>query len=128
MIDHFRALFPRWNFYDRIAHHFEIDYKLTKDSLWQPLSFSQPRKKLSFFYNPDCNLALAEISLIEQFVADFQKSSQVTDLTTYRMLKSVVIHRLNLISSYDRPFQFKILACKPGERIDFYVSDWMDLK
>ena len=129
-----RALFPRWSFFDRIGHHFELEFKVQNSRDWQKISFDQDRKAFSLFVNPAVNLAMAQVNIIEHFmgeISDLQRinsevdSKDVQDLTTFRLLRSLIEVKLEAFEIPAGPFQFKILACSPEEKLDVYISDWL---
>jgi hypothetical protein len=129
-----RALFPRWNFFDRVGHHFEIEIKIKDSSVWQKISFEQERRSFSLFVNPMMNLALAQVNIIEHFVSDLgdlQKvraeieSREIQALTTFKMLLALLQVKMKDFEIGPAAFQFKILACSPSEKSDVYISDWI---
>ena len=119
MMNHYRALFPRWNFFDRIAYNFELHYRSSEENVWQKFLFTQSRTFLSLFYSPNCNLALAQISIIEHFVRDTKDNSQKE--LAFKMLVALVKTKFQA----NEKFQFKIVACKANEKIDYFVSEFL---
>lgn len=132
-----RSLFPRWNFFDEIAHHFELEFKLSAGSAWTRLPFDQARTASSFWIHPAGNVAHAQMNLLEHFAVDVQglvgadgllASGDVRRLTTFRMLESMISARLRDLGVEDGPFQFKVEAVSPGGGTTVYVSDWCPLE
>lgn len=114
-----RALFPKWNFFDRIAYTFELHFKLKPSASWQQIKFDQYHTNAGLFINEKCNLSLAEFNIVEHFANDVQEHlSSITTLTSYKLLTSLLESKLSTTD-----FQFKILAVSPAEKIDIYVSD-----
>ncbi len=120
-----RALFPRWDFYDRTGHQLDLEYK-TEKSEWCAFTFTENRRWFSLFVNPQLNLALAEISLIEQFVMGLQemqaggrdvRAEEITALSAYQMLGALVGTRISA------DFRFRILALRGGQTDEIFVSD-----
>lgn len=131
-----RALFPNWNFFDRIAYSFELQFQIESESEWQTISFSQKRKWYNLFFNPECNMALAQINIIEHFARDLQEvrlqfdsvlaEEKIQNLTTFRLLKSLLNNR----PSPGQSLIFKIVAVQPSGSLDLYMSKkipWDDL-
>lgn len=125
----FRALFPKWNFFENIAYTFELHFKLVEDSEWKSLLFLQSRKTSGLFYNSHLNEALAQTSVIEHFAQDIQELqklnkavlfNEVQTLTSFKLIRSL----LELRNDCDQ-FQFKIVASSPFEFLDIYISDWI---
>ncbi len=131
-----RALFPNWNFFDRIAYSFELQFQIESESEWQTISFSQKRNWYNLFFNPECNMALAQINIIEHFARDLQEvrlqfdsvlaEEKIQNLTTFRLLKSLLNNR----PSPGQSLIFKIVAVQPSGSLDLYMSKkipWDDL-
>src|SRR5687768_12181186 len=99
-----RALFPRWSFFEKVAYNFEIQFKIPNSSHWEPLTFEAKPSFMAFFLNADCNLALAQVNIIEHFSQDVLElqskevtisSKEVQHLTSFRLLRSVLRTKLN---------------------------------
>lgn len=123
-----RALFPNWNFYDRIAYSFELEYRLKNTQIWERVSFDQKRHLFDLLINPDCNLALAQFNIIEHFARDIQHlehMNQLEDLTTYKMLRSLLKIKLNFSDEKNQQIKFKITATDRKEKNDIFVSEWI---
>lgn len=114
----FRALFPNWNFFDQIAYSFEIHYKMPSSRDWQKISFDQKPKIHSLFFNPELNLALVEINVIEHFAQDVQQNEDVKSLTSFKILQSIIKMNLQNIEENTR---FKIVARSPEKTLDLYT-------
>ena len=130
-----RALFPNWNFFDRVSFNFEIYFKVPDSIRWEVISFEQKRQLLGLFFNADLNLTLAQINIIEHFAQDIQElqninplihSKDVKKLTTFKMICSLIRIKLKDYELESSAIQFKIVACKSDEKIDLYVSEWLD--
>jgi hypothetical protein len=131
-----RSLFPKWNFFDRIAYRFELEFKIPESEKWVGLKFVQTRQPLNLLVNPENNLELAQVAIIEQFAGNIQElflenplidSIKVKNLTTYKMLLSLLQLKLSEFDYQPDSFQFKVVAVSPSERLDFYISDWIGL-
>ena len=131
MIQYFRALFPRWNFFDQVAYSFEIEVLVSGSTRWQIIDFLQDRKWYHLVYNPNVNLLLAQVNVVEHFVSDLQMmppTTKVDGLTTYKMLAALVACKIKSTTRQADSAQFKIVAQKSEEKIDLYVSDWIQLE
>ena len=131
MIQYFRALFPRWNFFDQVAYSFEIEVLVSGSTRWQIIDFLQDRKWYHLVYNPNVNLLLAQVNVVEHFVIDLQEmppAGKVDGLTTYKMLVALVACKIKSVIRQADSAQFKIVAQKSEEKIDLYVSDWIQLE
>ncbi|MBC7538392.1 MAG: hypothetical protein H7281_06200 [Bacteriovorax sp.] len=131
-----RAMFPNWNFFDRIAYGFELEFKVKNSYKWERISFDQKRLPLGLFISPNCSMALAQVNILEHFARDIQElqaikteihSKDLEDLTTFKMLRSILRVKLNESGFEDKVIQFKIVACDQVEKIDVYISDWIIL-
>ena len=123
-----RALFPQWNFFDRVAFTFELYFKLNTSESWQKINFDQKHTPLGLFANSKCNLSLAQFNTIEHFAIDVQEQatgSKITDLTTYHLLKSLLATKISEMGLTPTEFQFKVSAISPTEKIDLYISPWI---
>jgi hypothetical protein len=85
-----RSLFPHWNFFDRLVTTYELEVKLQGQELWQRVCFDQKRHAFSLNVNADLNLALANVSLLVHFVRDLEEAKDVKNLTTFKMISSLV--------------------------------------
>jgi len=131
-----RALFPKWNFFDQIAYHFELEFKVPGAHEWSAISFQQTRKRLSLFLNAEVNLALAHMNILEHFAEDIQAlqtnsplipSRDIQQLTTFKMVRSLLRLKLQQFESQPDVVQFKLTAKNPNESVDLYISDWINL-
>ena len=125
-----RALFPRWNFFDRVGFSLLLEVKELGTKEWLPLVFNAQRTSGGLFVNPDVTRLHAEMSTIENFVQDVQKlidanglvdSARVKKLTSFKMVRSLVMNRL-MVGSYDE-VQFRVSAQAGDETVILYVSD-----
>jgi hypothetical protein len=132
-----RAIFPRWNFFERVAYGFELHFKVPDALKWEQISFDQKRTPLSLLINPSCNLALAQVCLLEHFARDIQElqeqaellaSSEVQSLTTFKMVSSLLKSKLQEYELETGAIQFKIVACGATDKVDVYISDWITLE
>ena len=129
-----RALFPKWNFFDRIAFNFQLEFKIPGSTLWEPISFDQERRPFDVIINANYNLSLAQVSLLEHFSRDIQElqaanplvdSKEVQALTSFKMLRSLLFFKLQEYELESDSVQFKIVACGEKEILDIYISDWI---
>lgn len=123
-----RLLFPKWNFFDRPGLSFSLWTRSSHLEDWKsPLSFKQPRRFGSLFFNPRLNQALAQKTLIEQFCLDLAESDLdpndkgvVEQLASFRMLSSLA--RLGHDSPEPTAFQLKIVGQRKNETFEIYES------
>ena len=113
----FRALFPRWNFFDRVSSELRLEIKPYGAANWQPLEFATARERFGLFLNPLVTLRLAEKALISDFANDLSHlissdgrvdMTSVERLTTYRMVRSLVSLRLRGFETNANEMQFRI--------------------
>ena len=125
-----RVLFPRWNFFDRVGDPLLLEVKQTGSTSWLPLPFQATRTLGGLFINPEVTRLHAEMTTLENFVQDIQKlvdpddkvdSSRVKSLTSFNMVRSMVVKRL-MVSSADQ-VQFRVSAKSGHEKTVLYVSD-----
>lgn len=117
-----RALFPRWNFFDRVGFQFNLYFCTDQNSTWTPFNFNQRRRPGQIFFNPHFNLALAHISIIQHFVHDLQSDKNVESLTSFRLLKSFVETYLSEQNIKSNSAQFKIVAQRATETLELFTS------
>lgn len=131
-----RALFPHWNFFDRIAHSFAVEYKVSTGTQWQRLAFSQKRANLGIFLNPNLNESLAQVNVIEHFVKNIQdlqtksaniQTSSIETLSSYKILLSILRLKLQDGEVSNKKIQFKIVANNDNENLDIFVSSEVQL-
>lgn len=129
-----RSLFARWNFFDRVAYHFELDFRLTEASGWERISFDLRRRPLGLLLNPEATFAHAQGNLLEHFALDVQSlvamdgkvdSADVDALTTFRMIKALVETKLRAAGAPSEIFQFRLSARDDSGEFPVYVSDWL---
>jgi hypothetical protein len=126
-----RALFPHWNFFDRVAHQFEVRYQTEEIPSWTLISFDQKPGFFSLFFNPSVNQALAEIGIIEHFAREIQEigteaeADRIQGLSTFRMLKSLLRVKLADVGPVPSSLKFQIVARSPKETIEIYTSEWV---
>jgi hypothetical protein len=100
-MNQFRALFPKWSFFDRVASPYILEIKIQEE--WQHFQFDQKRTWYSLFVNPDLNLALAQVNLLEHFIQD---PSEVN----FKIIQSLVHDaRFRILSDGDIVFDSGIL-------------------
>lgn len=131
-----RSLFPRWDFFDQIAFSFVVYFKMSLDTEWKKLSFTQSRKSSRLFFNHQVNDTLMQSSVVEQFARDIQElqlhkpnfeKSDLENLTTFQLLCSLLRVKLKHEVPHYNEFQFKIVAQNPNEEIDIYTSEKLPL-
>ncbi len=125
-----RVIFPRWNFFDRIGYQLLLEVKRIGNQDWLPITFKDSRTLLSLFINPEGTRLHAEMTTLENFVQDIQKfvdakgevdPIKVKSLTSYRMVRSLVLNRLMVNS--EKEVQFRVLAKAGDETIVIYSSE-----
>ncbi|OYZ22954.1 MAG: hypothetical protein B7Y39_06800 [Bdellovibrio sp. 28-41-41] len=131
-----RSLFPRWDFFDQIAFSFVVYYKVSTDTEWKKLAFTQSHKSSRLVFNQAVNDTLMQSSVVEQFARDIQElenntpnfsKSDIEDLTTYQLLCSLLEVKLKQKNLNNTEFQFKITAHNTSEQIDIFTSDKLPL-
>lgn len=125
MINLFRAIFPRWNFFDQISHRFELEYKTSNSKQWQKISFDQTRTIFSPLINPSCNLALAQINIIEHFVTDLEEGNK--EQTSFNLLLSLVKVKLATLGVNQGEIQFQVVAVFKDEKDVVFTSEKVKL-
>lgn len=82
-------------------------------------------------------MALAQINIVEHFAKDIQDlqslnplihSREVQSLSTFKMLRSLIKVKLKDFEISTSEIQFKIVANNPKEKIDLYISDWINIE
>lgn len=82
-------------------------------------------------------MALAQVNVIEHFSQDIQDlqslnplvdSKDVQQLTSFKLLKTILEVKLQEFEFSSSTVQFKIVAHSPDEIIDLYISDWIPVK
>ena len=141
-----RALFPHWNFFDRIAYSFYVQYRFGQENSWKKISFNQVRRFHHVFLNYETNLALAKISIIEHFARDIQElenreigmapsvwAGRVEELTSFCLVRDVLREEIKkeLASKKDFQFnlnyrktlfQFQVIATHLNQEVLLYTS------
>lgn len=121
-----RALFPKWNFFDRVAYTFELHYKLKSSKSWQKIKFEQNYSPLGLFINEKYNLSLAQFNIVEHFASDVQDphftESAAVELPTYKLLNSLLAVKISELGITESELQFKIVAVSSKENINLYTS------
>jgi hypothetical protein len=124
-----RALFPKWNFFDRTAFKLELYFRLNQIDSWQKINFDQKHKFGGLFFNPNCNISLAHFNIVEHFAADVQGQSVVpkpiSDYTSYHLIKSLLSFKVLELGLSTPTMQFKIIAINQTEEFDLYLSEWL---
>ncbi len=122
-----RALFPRWDFFDRIDYCFELQFKSGAVADWQKISFDQERKLRDLVFNPQCNLAMAQINILEHFAHDVQefknKDLKIKSLTSLKMTKSLLKIKLIELGIMSGSAQLRLVAIGPNEKVNLYTSE-----
>lgn len=131
-----RALIPRWNFFDHVNYQFELEFKIAEAQNWEKITFYQKKDLFGLLINPDTNLDMAKINVIEHFAYDIQNIStrhlelrfkDVQKLTSFKLLKALLESKIIMYIISNRTIQFKIVAVNFEERKDIYISDWFEL-
>lgn len=108
-LQNFKALLPSWKFFDRVG--IIPIFSTRRDSgewlSWEP-KFDRPFGTL--FFNPEGNLTLAKVSLLERVVAELSEQQKPEDFVhsvSYALLREWA----QLEASHEGPsktFQFKV--------------------
>lgn len=131
-----RSLFPRWDFFDQVAFSFNIYSKVSPDTDWKRLSFDQSHKTSRMVFNPFINAELANASIVEHFARDIQElekakldfnNADLENLTSYKLLCSLLHVKLKHENPKNENFQFKIIAHGADTAIDIYTSQILPL-
>ena len=79
-------------------------------------------------------MALAQFNVVEHFSTDVQElgfsNSMVTEtalqnLSSYRLMKSLIAVKLQEAKETSNRFQFKIVALNESVNIDIFISEWI---
>lgn len=114
-VDLFRALFPKWNFFDQVGSHLFLEYRESEAGTWQRIDFTVPRKNMGIFLNAEVNMTLAKIHIIEQFAMNMENESSL------KMLQSL----LKTATSLSEKVQFRLLAQTEEQNNVLYQSEWL---
>ncbi|HRO66290.1 MAG TPA: hypothetical protein PL182_01855 [Pseudobdellovibrionaceae bacterium] len=120
-----RAVFPRWDFFDRIAYQFDLEFQKDSASSWERLSFQQNQTLRGLFINTDLNEALAQMNLLDHFARDvqeLQKPDEAPALTSYRLVESLLWEKAPPAAS---KLKFRLVAVSPKDRMILYASSWL---
>lgn len=132
-----RALIPRWNFFDHVNYQFELEFKIAGAETWEIVTFIQKKDLFGLLINPETNLDMAKVNIIEHFAYDVQdlistntqiRFKDVQRLTSFKLLRSLIETQLKSYELSNLTVQFKIVAANMEERKDIYISDWFDLR
>ncbi len=116
-LDLFRALFPKWNFFDQVGAHFFLEYRGSEEEPWIRVQFEGVRKKRSLLINPDANFLLAETHIIEQFAINPENKSSV------KLVQSLLKTKISLT----KKVQFRLIALTRADEKILYQSDWLQV-
>jgi hypothetical protein len=131
-----RALIPRWNFFDHVNYQFELEFKIAEAQSWEKVTFHQKKDLFGLLVNPETNIDMAKINIIEHFAYDIQdigarhsqlRFKDVQRLTSFKLLKALLELKIQSFVISNRTIQFKIVAANLKERKDIYISDWFQL-
>ncbi len=109
---------------------------MSPDTDWRQLSFDQPHKTSRMVFNPFINAALANASIVEHFARDIQElekdkpdfnPADLENLTSYKLLCSLLHIKLERESPNNGNFQFKIVAHGTDTSVDIYTSQTLPL-
>ncbi len=129
-----RALFPSWNFFDRVGYRFELEFLQAGSKEWEPLLFISRRMPMGFLINSDCNLKLAQVNVIEHFARDVQElqsrnelvaSESIQALTSFKLLRSLIQIKLQDYELESNTIQFRVIGSNQNEKIVIFISDWI---
>lgn len=120
-----RSVFPRWNFFDHIGYQFHLKYRTSESASWTFVDFQSKRTWKDLFFNPNHNLTLAQVSLIEHFAQDVQthEHKQVPSLDSFRMVRALI--ELEILSDSTSSFQFALEASQNTSQVELYFSPWL---
>lgn len=133
-INSIRCLFPRWNFFQSTQYQFKLEIKNINEKHWTKIQFLQKRKMYNLLFNPNCNLDLAQVNVIEHFAEVIQldsknnKNLQIKKITSLRLIQSLVISLLQDMNLKQGCYQFKVVAENLNEKIEIYKSDEIPFK
>ncbi len=108
-----RALFPQWDFFDRVSYHFELYYQMPNKQNWEKWSFQQSRPQWGLLFNAKTNMALAQVHIVEKFVREIQElnGQQFEHLSSFKMLQSML---------GGTQVKFKIVGVSGEERVEVF--------
>lgn len=131
-----RSLFPRWDFFDQIAFSFAVEFRMSSDTDWKPLDFFYEHRKSRLVFNPYVNEVLAQSGIVDQFARDIQElqndkpsftREDLQQLTTYRLVCSLLHVKLKHENLSDEKFQFRVVARRDNENIEIFASEVLPL-
>lgn len=110
-----RALFPQWDFFDKVSYNFELHYRSSSSESWKQFLFQQPRPQWGLLFNAVTNMKLAQTHIVENFVHEVQDlgDRKVENLSSFKMLQALV---------GGNNVQFKVMAVSGEEKIEVYSS------
>lgn len=119
-----RSLFPRWDFFDRIAYDFRLQLRDSRGT-WIESTEDSSLSWGNIFLNPTHLRILAENNVVEHFARDVQElsgeSEKIVTLTSYRLLKDVVMERTKSFGLSGEP-EFRVMAIGPNEELEIFHS------
>lgn len=124
----FRALFPSWRFFEDTTEVPVLFYRVAasneKFGQWRPGLKKPNRHWYSIFLNPEGNLFLAYVGLLEQLLHDAaeippEQAERLADSVSYQLTKNLVLQQiLETHRSENLRFQFKICSLLQGASED----------
>ena len=111
-----RALFPKWNFFDQVGHHFQLQFRFEENSEWQKVSFDCDRPPLGLFFNPIGNLALAQNHILENFAQNPDDNQLVQKLLRFKLSEQKI---------QSGSVQYRVLALSEVQITEVYKSAWL---
>lgn len=111
-----RALFPQWDFFDRVSYNFELHYRSSNTEVWKQFLFQQSRPQWGLLFNATTNMTLAQTHIVENFVHQVQElnGQNIENLSSFKMLQALL---------GDPQMQFKLVAVSGDEKIEVYAYE-----
>lgn len=113
-----KLFIPTWKFFDQLGTVSKIYYRILDKSdsgAWMPVLEKPPRNLLNLFYNPEGNLYLACVALVDRLVFEIGSSpeslspEQTEKLESYLLVQNMVkVLLVPKTVKKELRFQFKI--------------------
>lgn len=126
-----KLFIPTWKFFDQlgtVSNLFYRELNKTGDGPWMPVFDKPKRNFLNLFYNPEGNLYLACVALVDRLVHEVGTNhtlspQDIEQLESFLLVKNLVLVFLQEKKSKGFRFQFKIQVQSEKTALeDFLVS------
>ena len=111
----FRSLLPSWKFFDDVGYIPRLYYRFSFGGqgfgYWNEWTPRYDRTLFSFFVNPEGNLTLAYVTLLENLmleIKDAESAEAVSTSTSYRLVEEFVRQLIKDVQPRPMMFQFRL--------------------